>query len=113
MSLTPDAKTVTTEELNDAMNMGSSLQVVNVLGAEFVKLGMIRYSRRIPFAEFERRYHELDKGRSVVTYCSGGDSRACRAAADFLLDKGYKVSAYPGGLADWRAAGLPMDLPAA
>ena len=113
MSLTPEAKTVTTEELNDGMNMGSSLQVVNVLGGEFAALGMIRYSRRIPFSEFERRYVELDKGRSVVTYCSGAPSRACRNAADFLLEKGYKVSSYPGGLSEWRAAGLPMDLPAA
>lgn len=109
---TPDAKTVSTEELNDGLNMGSSLQVVNVLGREFSSLGMIRYSRRIPFSEFERRFAELDKGRSVVTYCSGEPSRACLLAAGFLAEKGYKVSAYPGGLAAWRAAGLPMDLPA-
>jgi rhodanese-related sulfurtransferase len=109
MAPNPETKTVTTTELNDGMNMGSSLQVVNVLGAEFAKLGMIRYSRRIPFDELERRFGELDKGRSVVTYCSGTASNACRRAADFLTEKGYKVSAYPGGLAEWRTAGLPMD----
>ncbi|MDE2142776.1 MAG: rhodanese-like domain-containing protein [Elusimicrobia bacterium] len=113
MAPNPDTKTVTTEELNDGLNMGSSLQVVNVLGREFSSLGMIRYSRRIPFSEFERRFAELDKGRAVVTYCSGEPSRSCRMAADFLTEKGYKVSAYPGGLTAWRAAGLPMEVPAA
>jgi rhodanese-related sulfurtransferase len=109
MASTPETKTVTTAELNDGLNMGSSLQVVNVLGLDCAALGMIRYSRRIPFAEFERRFTEIDKSRGVVTYCSGGDSRICLRAADFLAGKGYKVSAYPGGLAEWRAAGLPMD----
>jgi rhodanese-related sulfurtransferase len=113
MTQSSETKTVTTDELNDGLNMGSSLQVVNVLGPEFAALGMIRYSRRIPFAEFERRYHELDKGRTVVTYCSGAPSRACLLAAEFLLEKGYKASAYPGGLAEWRASSLPMDMPAA
>ena len=95
--------------LNDGLNMGSSLQVVNVLGLQFAALGMIRYSRRIPFEEFERRYKELDKGRGVVTYCSDAASDACLRAANFLAEKGYKVSAYPGGLSEWRAAGLPME----
>jgi rhodanese-related sulfurtransferase len=107
-----ETKTVTTAELDDGLNQGSSLQVINVLGAEHAALGMIKYSRRIPFSEFERRYKELDKNRSVVTYCSGAGSLACRTAADFLTDKGYKASAYLGGLAEWRAAGLPMDEPA-
>ena len=113
MAQIPETKTVTTTELNDGLNMGSSLQVVNVLGPEFAALGMIRYSRRIPFDELARRCAEIDKGRSVVTYCSGPDSRACLRAADFLTEKGYKASAYPGGLTAWRAAGLPTDLPPA
>jgi ArsR family transcriptional regulator len=111
MAPAPETKTVTTEELNDGLNMGSSLQVVNVLGLEFAQLGMIRYSRRIPFAELERRFGELDKGRSVITYCSGPASNACARAADFLTEKGYKASAYRGGLQEWSAAGLPMDRP--
>ena len=113
MAQAPETKTVTTAELNDGLNMGSSLQVVNVLGLEFSALGMIRYSRRIPLDQLDSRCKELDKGRSVVTYCSGLDSRASRRAADILTEKGYKASAYVGGLTEWRAAGLPMDAPAA
>jgi rhodanese-related sulfurtransferase len=111
MAQTPETKTVTTAELNDGLNMGSSLQVVNVAGSESAKLGMIRYSRRIPFDELERRFKELDKGRTIVTYCSGPGSNLCRRAADLLTEKGFKASAYPGGLAEWSAAGLPMDMP--
>jgi rhodanese-related sulfurtransferase len=113
MAQTPDAKSVTTAELNDGLNMGSSLQVVNVLGSQFAALGMIRYSRRIPLDELERRFKELDKGRSVVVYGAGPGSSDCRRAAELLTEKGFKVSAYPGGLEEWRAAGLPMDMPAA
>jgi rhodanese-related sulfurtransferase len=113
MAPNPQTKTVTTAELEEGMNLGSSLQVINVLGVQHLALGMIRYSRRIPFDEFERRYKELDKNREIVVYCSGPGSRACRSAADFLTDKGYRASAYPGGLQEWLAAGLPMEKPSA
>jgi rhodanese-related sulfurtransferase len=114
MAQNPETKTVTTAELDDGLNQGSSLQVVNVLGAEHASLGMIRYSRRIPFRDLSSRYKELDKNRSVVTYCSGVESVLCRDAANYLTEKGFKASAYTGGLTEWRAAGLPMEkLPAA
>ncbi len=109
----PETKVVTTVEVNDGLNMGSSLQVLNVAGPESAKLGMIRYSRRIPFEELERRLKELDKGRTIVTYCSGPESNLCLRAAELLTEKGFKASAYRGGLAEWSAAGLPMDMPAA
>lgn len=113
MALKPETKTVTTAELNDGLNMGSSLQVVNILGSQDAALGMIRYSRRIPLGDLETRCKELDKGRSVVVYGAGPSSSDCLRAADLLNEKGYKASAYPGGLEEWKAAGLPMDMPAA
>lgn len=113
MAAPQETRVVTTEELNDGLNMGSSLQVVNVLGPKFASLGMIRYSRRIPLEELARRCGEIDKGREVVTYCSDSASRACLLAAELLKEQGYKVSVYRGGLAEWSAAGLPMDMPAA
>jgi rhodanese-related sulfurtransferase len=113
MSQNPQTSTVTTEELDDGLNQGSSLQVVNVLGPEHAALGMIRYSRRIPFFELSSRCKELDKNRSVVTYCSGAPSRICRDAANLLVEKGFKASAYEGGLEAWSKAGLPMDMPKA
>jgi len=112
MAQAPETRTVTTAELDDGLNQGSSLQVVNVLGPEFAGLGMIKYSRRIPFYELAGRLKELDKNRSVVTYCSGADSRACVDAANLLTEKGFKASAYRGGLAEWTKAGLPLEVPA-
>ena len=65
--------------------------------------------------DFERRYSELTKDRTIVLYESGkspGDiCGSSRAAGRVLLTHGFpreKVKVYQDGLADWQKAGLPV-----
>jgi polyisoprenoid-binding protein YceI len=59
-----------------------------------------------------------DKSRPVIVYGAGGDSLDAVTAAEKLLPAGYSsVEVFDGGLAEWRAAGFPLegagDLPTA
>ena len=99
-------KTVTKEELQRKLKDGTA-QVINVLEPEHYALGAIRGSKKIPLSGLESRLGELDKSKEVVTYCAGVDCDASRKAADLLAAKGFKASAYEGGVKEWKEAGLP------
>ena len=51
-----------------------------------------------------------DRDRTVVVYCASETCRNSHVAAAVLADLGYEdVRVYPGGKADWTAAGLPIE----
>ena len=51
-----------------------------------------------------------DTSASIVVYGAGGGSLDAAAAVEKLRDAGYtKVEAFAGGLAEWQAAGLPVE----
>lgn len=55
-------------------------------------------------------FHVLDPDDDIVVYCSGSDSRASIEAYRQLTARGYRrVRRYAGGIADWTAAGLPLE----
>jgi rhodanese-related sulfurtransferase len=70
--------------------------------------------KRIPgsihFATADEMLKGLGKDDDIVVYCS---NRACRAsvtAYHVLVDHGYtRVRRYADGLAEWEAAGLPLE----
>ncbi|MCM8794276.1 MAG: rhodanese-like domain-containing protein [Candidatus Omnitrophica bacterium] len=101
-------KTVTKEELQKKIQVGN-VQVVNVLDPKWYELGIIQGSRKIPLKELDRRLGELDKSKEVVTYCASYECSASKEAAQMLAAKGFKVSAYEGGIKEWTSAGLPTE----
>jgi len=106
---TTEIKTITKDELNNKMKSGTHFQLVNVLDPKDYSLGMIQGSRKIPLAELEKRFTELDKNTDVVTYCASSECHASRKAAELLASKGFKVFAYEGGVKEWTAANLPVE----
>ena len=103
------ARTISKQELERKLKGNEPVQVVNVLSPDYYRLGFIKGSVAIPLAELEKRHTELDKSKEVVTYCAGVDCSASGKAAQLLADKGYNVSAYEGGIKEWKAAGLPVE----
>ena len=104
-------KEITKDELNKKIQSKDPFELVNVLAPESYKLGVIKGSKKIPGAELEARFRELDKKKAVVTYCAGASCEASIKAAELLSAKGYDVSIYKGGVAEWSAAGLPLEAP--
>lgn len=102
-------KTVTKDELNKKMQAGEAIQIVNVLDPEKYTLGFIKGSKRIPLDKLDARWSELDKSKPVVTYCASRECNASKLAAEKLAAKGFNVSAYEGGIKEWKEAGLPTE----
>ena len=102
-------KAMTKDELNGKIAKGEAFQLLNVLAPEYYDLGMIKGSIKIPLAELEARFSELDKAKEVVTYCASASCDSSRKAAKLLASKGFNVSAYEGGIKEWTASKLPVD----
>ena len=102
-------KTITKEKLYQKLKESQSVQVVNVLDASAYTLGLIKGSKKIPLAELDQRIGELDRSKEVVTYCAGYACSTSKVAAEKLAAKGFKVSAYEGGIKEWKEAGLPVE----
>jgi rhodanese-related sulfurtransferase len=76
--------------------------------AEFAA-GHVREAKNIPLKELPKRVGELDKfkSKSVIVVCSSG-VQSSKATAQ-LKNAGFNdVYTLNGGLAAWRAQGLPM-----
>ena len=89
------------------LNQGKSV-VLDIRSPEDFVAGHIRDARHIPLKELKSRISELDKfkSKSVIVVCSSG-AQSSRAAS-LLKSAGFgDVYSLDGGLAAWRAQGLP------
>jgi rhodanese-related sulfurtransferase len=89
------------------LNQGKSV-VLDIRSPEDFAAGHIRDARHIPLKELKSRVSELDKfkSKSVIVVCSSGAQSA--RAASVLKSAGFgEVYSLDGGLAAWRAQGLP------
>ncbi len=64
-------------------------------------------STLIPLSEFQARYSEMPKKKSIIFICAGGVRSA--QAAQFAEQHGYTVANLEGGINAWIASGLPTE----
>lgn len=102
-------KTINREELKAKLDRREKIQLVNVLGWEHEHLGSIPGSHRIPADNLASGSAELNKNLEVIAYCAGPQCDASRRAASILDSLGFRVSAYEGGIEDWKKAGYPLE----
>jgi rhodanese-related sulfurtransferase len=95
------------ETLQDLLDSGSETRVVMVLGPQRYRQAHIPGSET--FGSIEEALDDLQPDEDIVVYCSGTECFASSLAHRILTGRGYeRVRRYPGGLADWAAAGLPL-----
>lgn len=79
------------------------------------RAGHIAGARNLPYATAEAAALEalasaIGPDRTLVVYCSGGDCQSSLGLARLLAGRGLKeVRVFPGGWAEWTAAGLPGE----
>lgn len=86
--------------------------VIDVRPQEEYQAAHLPYARSMPLPELERRLAELPIGQDIVAYCRGPFCMMSDEALKLLSGKGYRVRKILDGVAEWQAAGMPIDGPA-
>ena len=82
--------------------------VLDVRGASEWETGHLPGARHLPLGYLVDRVHEIPRTKTVVTQCQSGARSSI--AASLLEQQGFeRVVNLNGGLAAWRAAGLPIE----
>jgi len=84
-------------------------QIVDVRETEELVDGMIPGARHIPLGMIPDSHAALDSTRPVIVVCRSG--RRSATAAENLVAAGFDAHTMTGGMLEWAAEGLPMDLP--
>jgi len=109
-SLASTVRVITQDDLNQKIQSGESVEIINVLDPDKYMLGLIKGSKRIPLSQLDARSGEIDKTKLVVTYCASSACNASQRAAEELTAKGFNAHAYLGGIKEWKEAGLETEV---
>jgi len=104
-------ETVPREELLRRARAGD-VTVLDVRPSEEFAAGHIAGALSVPIGELEARLGELPRRREVVAYCRGPYCVYADEAVKLLRTHGRKARRLHEGFPEWRAAGLPIEVPA-
>lgn len=96
-------KIITVGALQELMNQGKDLQIIDVRSDEKVAQGMIPGAKHIMKDTVPGRLAEIDKTRPVYVHCNSGISSAM--IAEFLEENGYDSFSLEGGYQSWESGG--------
>lgn len=82
--------------------------VLDVRPGEEYELHHLPGARNIPLDELVRRLDELDPGKPIVAYCRGPYCVMSDQAITLLREEGFDARRFPGGVPEWKAAGLAL-----
>jgi rhodanese-related sulfurtransferase len=105
-------KTINGQELRKQLEAGKNLVVVEALPEEYYRSGHIPGAAHLPLENVDRRAATVipDRQSPVVVYCASETCENSYIAAKRLAELGYEnVSVYPGGKADWKQLGHPLE----
>jgi len=93
-------KEITAKELEQKMNDGGNVKIIDVREDEEVAFGKIPSARHIPLGQIPDRHTELDKEQHYYMVCRsvGRSHNACA----FLIENGYDVTNMTGGMMSWE-----------
>ncbi|MCZ0754935.1 rhodanese-like domain-containing protein [Anoxybacillus sp. J5B_2022] len=93
-------KEITAKEVEQLLQNGNSLNIIDVREVEEVAAGKIPGAVNIPLGLLEFRMNELEKDQEYIIVCRSG-ARSARAT-QFLESYGYNVTNMTGGMLAWE-----------
>jgi len=103
------APSISPAALHARQESGAAPVVIDVRSPEEYASGHIPGAVNVPYDQVAQRIAEIDAPNGVALYCMVGPR--ARKGESALLAAGYeKVFHLDGGLAAWRAAGLPVEV---
>ncbi len=107
--VTPSVETLTADQLRQMLENDPNVVFVDVRSSLEIQYdGTVKGFIHIPIEEFERRYSELPKDKTIIVACSMG-ARSGRAAK-ILKEHGYQ-HVYAVGMREYQAKGYPLIHP--
>jgi len=93
-------KEITAKEVQQRIENGEKLNLIDVREVDEVQAGHIPGITHIPLGLLEFRTHELDKDTPYIMVCrSGGRSGQ---ATQYLQSQGFDVTNMTGGMLSWE-----------
>ncbi|KOY80369.1 rhodanese-like domain-containing protein [Lysinibacillus macroides] len=93
-------KEFTVKEVQQAIEQGKKLNLIDVRESDEVEAGHIPGIIHIPLHLMEFRMQELDKNKSYIMVCRSG-ARSGRAT-QLLASYGFDVANMTGGMSAWK-----------
>jgi rhodanese-related sulfurtransferase len=91
------------------MAAAGEVLVLDVRPVDEYSTAHLPHARSLPLDQLKRRLAELPKDMPVVAYCRGPFCLMARDAVALLRKKGYRAVHLSDGVAEWRAAGQPIE----
>jgi rhodanese-related sulfurtransferase len=85
------------------------LVVLDVRPASEYERQHIPFARSLPLAELRERLAELPRNKPIVAYCRGPFCMMSSEAVKLLVRRGFRAFKLADGVAEWMAAGLPLE----
>ena len=93
-------KQMTAKEVEELLNQGKNLNIIDVREVKEVAAGKIPGAVNISLGLLEFRMHELDKSKEYTLVCHSGGRSA--QASRYLVSYGFNVINMVGGMLAWE-----------
>ena len=93
-------QTMTTTEVQKAIESGAALKLIDVREVEEVEAGHIPNIINIPLSILELSMPELDKSEKYIVVCRSGNRSGI--ATQLLESHGFDVTNMVGGMLEWQ-----------
>lgn len=101
-------KNITARDAKMLLDANKNIYLLDVRTPQEHSQGKLAGSVLIPISEFERRFREVPRNKTIVVYCAVG-SRS-KSVAGFLNQQGYKdVYNMTDGIVGWYRNGFPVQ----
>jgi rhodanese-related sulfurtransferase len=93
-------KSITTDELQELVESGADINLIDVREAVEVVYGMVPGAVHIPLGQLPEQVEALDKDKEYYVICKAGGRSAM--ACDYLESNGVQTVNIEGGMMDWN-----------
>ena len=100
---------VSRKQLMDQAKRGEVI-VIDVRPRSEFDQAHLPFARSMPLDEIAHRIAELPKSVEIVAYCRGPFCLFAEEAMQLLKTKGRKASKLLDGVAEWKSAGMPLEM---
>ncbi|WP_082195200.1 rhodanese-like domain-containing protein [Bacillus andreraoultii] len=92
-------KTITPKEIEERLEKGEELHIIDVREVEEVAEGMIPSAKHIPMMQIPDRLKDLDQHTEYIFVCRSGNRSG--QVCSFLEGQGYIAINMVGGMLEW------------